>query len=109
MAEYGARRRIVGGGRKPLLGTLKDQLVDLVNEKRIRKDKVSCSWMALAGLTLFQPGRTEEEHDGEPIRFVASDQWVQNFMARNNLTLRERTNLTTLLDEVLVERTVSYM
>ncbi|KAG1686755.1 hypothetical protein DVH05_005963 [Phytophthora capsici] len=109
MAEYGARRRIVGGGRKPLLGTLKDQLVDLVNEKRIRKDKVSRSWIALAGLTLFQPDRTEEEYDDEPIRFVASDQWVQNFTAHNNLTLRERTNLTTLSDEVLVERAVSYM
>ncbi|KAG1688957.1 hypothetical protein DVH05_002943 [Phytophthora capsici] len=94
MAEYGARRRIVDGGRKPLLDLLEDQLVDLVYEKRIRKEKSV---------------RTEEEHDDEPIRFVASDQWVQNFMARNNLTLRKRTNLTTLSDEVLVERAVSYM
>ncbi|ETI39825.1 hypothetical protein F443_14596, partial [Phytophthora nicotianae P1569] len=63
----------------------------------------------LTVLSLFQASRTEEEHDDDPIRFVASDQWVQNFMTHNNLTLQKRTNVTTLSDEILVERAVSYM
>ncbi|KAE8891608.1 hypothetical protein PF010_g10072 [Phytophthora fragariae] len=43
LAEHGARRRIVGGGRRPLLGAVEDALIDLVYEKRIRKEKVSRS------------------------------------------------------------------
>ncbi|KAE9206047.1 hypothetical protein PF002_g20132 [Phytophthora fragariae] len=39
LAEHGARRRIVGGGRRPLLGAVEDALIDLVYEKRIRKEK----------------------------------------------------------------------
>ncbi|OWZ21105.1 hypothetical protein PHMEG_0004400 [Phytophthora megakarya] len=81
----------------------------MVYDKRIRKEKVSRCWIATAAIALFQDSRTEEEHEEDPIRFVASDPWIQNFMNRNNLTLRKRTNLTTLTDEVLVSRAVSYM
>ncbi|ETL87371.1 hypothetical protein L917_13415 [Phytophthora nicotianae] len=104
MAEHGARRRIVGGGRRPLLGAVEDTLVDLIYEKRIRKEKVSRSWIALMALELFHQSRTEEKHEEDPIRFVASDPWINNFMSRNNLPLRERTNLMTLTDDVLIER-----
>ncbi|ETP46621.1 hypothetical protein F442_07152, partial [Phytophthora nicotianae P10297] len=72
MAEHGARRRIVGGGRRPLLGAVEDALVDLIYEKRIRKEKVSRSWIALMALELFHQSRTEEKHEEDPIRFVAS-------------------------------------
>ncbi|GMF40927.1 unnamed protein product [Phytophthora lilii] len=109
MAEHGARRRIVGGGRRPLLGAVEDELVNLIYERRIRKEKVSRSWIALTALELFHQSRTEEEHEEDPIRFVASDPWINNFMSPNNLSLRRRTNLTTLTDDVLVERAVSYM
>ncbi|ETM40594.1 hypothetical protein L914_13502 [Phytophthora nicotianae] len=109
MAEHGARRRIVGGGRRPLLGAVEDTLVDLIYEKRIRKEKVSRSWIALMALELFHQSRTEEKHEEDPIRFVASDPWINNFMSRNNLPLRERTNLMTLTDDVLIERAVAYM
>ncbi|KAE8885310.1 hypothetical protein PF005_g26093 [Phytophthora fragariae] len=97
------------GARRPLLGVVEDALIDLIYEKRIRKEKVSRSWIALTAIQLFQASRMEEEQEEDPIRFVVSDSWVHNFMARNNLTLRKRTNLTTLTDDVLVDHVVAFM
>ncbi|ETO68144.1 hypothetical protein F444_15001, partial [Phytophthora nicotianae P1976] len=102
--ESVARFRLFGGGRKPLLGVVEDELVDLLYDKRLRKEKATREWIASTAIALFQASRTEKQHEDDPIRFVASDPWVQGFMKRNCLTLRKRTNLTTLGDDELVER-----
>ncbi|OWZ05711.1 hypothetical protein PHMEG_00022146, partial [Phytophthora megakarya] len=39
----------------------------------------------------------------------ASPKWVTEFMKWNDVSLRRRTNLTTLTDDQLVGRTMSYM
>ncbi|KAG2894612.1 hypothetical protein PC115_g18108 [Phytophthora cactorum] len=44
-----------------------------------------------------------------PPPFAASDYWVSNFMRRFEISLRRRTNLTVLDDDVLVNRAVCYM
>ncbi|KAG2837590.1 hypothetical protein PC118_g5067 [Phytophthora cactorum] len=54
-------------------------------------------------MTLF------DETGNSAQRFVASDNWVTRFMARYDLSMRRRTNLTTLTDDVLTDRAVSYM
>ncbi|KAG3119363.1 hypothetical protein PI125_g2083 [Phytophthora idaei] len=54
-------------------------------------------------MTLF------DETGNSAQRFVASDNWVTRFMARYDLSMRRRTNLTTLMDDVLTDRAVSYM
>ena len=41
--------------------------------------------------------------------FKASNSWISGFMKRYKLSLRRMTNLTTLSDEKLIERSVSYM
>lgn len=49
------------------------------------------------------------DNDDNDSVFTASDAWVSKFMKRNDLSLRRRTNLTVLTDDVLVGRAVSYM
>ena len=41
--------------------------------------------------------------------FKASNSWISGFMKRYKLSLRRITNLSTLSDEKLIERSVSYM
>ncbi|KAG4055305.1 hypothetical protein PC123_g9608 [Phytophthora cactorum] len=103
------RRRLQGAGRRPVLGEAEDTLVDLIYDRRLKKEKVTRDWIAAQARLMFHESRTEEEHEEHPIRFAASDAWVTAFMQRNNLSLRRRTNLTTLTDEVLVDRAVSFM
>ncbi|ETM33988.1 hypothetical protein L914_18829 [Phytophthora nicotianae] len=59
MAEHGARRRIVGGGRQPLLGAVQDALVDLIYEavpNKSTKKTPSDSWRQIPGSTTSCPG-----------------------------------------------------
>ncbi|KAG2922863.1 hypothetical protein PC129_g4550 [Phytophthora cactorum] len=109
LAATGSRRRLQGAGRRPVLGEAEDTLVDLIYDRRLKKEKVTRDWIAAQARLIFHESRTEEEHEEHPIRFAASDAWVTAFMQRNNLSLRRRTNLTTLTDEVLVDRAVSFM
>ncbi|ETO70560.1 hypothetical protein F444_12982 [Phytophthora nicotianae P1976] len=75
--ESVARFRLFGGGRKPLLGVVENELVDLLQVARKSSTKAT------------------QSDSSRPIRGC--------------LTLRKRTNLTTLGDDELVERAVSYM
>lgn len=90
--------RIPGGGRKPLLDTYEDLLLDHIVEKRVRKEKVSREWIANETRKLVSLPE-----------FVASERWVSSFMKRNGLSLRKVTNLTTLDDNTLLSRATSYM
>jgi hypothetical protein len=99
----GHRKRLPGAGRKPLLASVEETLFDLIIERRIRKEKVTRDWIAETALALF------EHSGGEAGTFLASENWVTRFMDRFDLTIRRRTNLTTLDDEVLVGRAVAYM
>ncbi|EGZ21369.1 hypothetical protein PHYSODRAFT_299119 [Phytophthora sojae] len=84
------------GGRRPLLGS-EDGLIELIYEKRIRKENVNRARTAPTAIQLFQASRTAEEHEDDP------DPWVHNFMVRNNFTFPKRTNLTTQTNEVMVD------
>lgn len=96
-AMDGSAYRVQGAGRKPILGGFENELLDLITERRVRKEKVSRQWIAEVAVGL---GITD---------FVASEHWVSNFMRRNDLSLRKVTNLTILNDVELVNRAVAYM
>ncbi|EGZ17502.1 hypothetical protein PHYSODRAFT_502988 [Phytophthora sojae] len=98
-----------GNRRRPVLGEAEDVLVDLIYNRRLLKEKVTRDWIAAQAHQLFRSSRTEEEHEEHPIGFAASDPWITAFMQRNGLSLRRRTNLTTLTDDELVSRAVSFM
>ncbi|KAG2993294.1 hypothetical protein PC128_g23739 [Phytophthora cactorum] len=57
-------------------------------------------------LTLYASEAAELQ---SPPPFAASDHWVSNFMRRFEISLRRRTNLTVLDDDVLVNRAVCNM
>ncbi|DAZ96046.1 TPA: hypothetical protein N0F65_000041, partial [Lagenidium giganteum] len=88
LATFNSRRRVEGGGRRPVLGELEDTLVDQIFDIGLRKEKVFRDWITAMAHQLFYDSRTEEEHEENPIRFTASDPWVA------------RTNLTTLTDKL---------
>ncbi|KAJ0395982.1 hypothetical protein ATCC90586_000001 [Pythium insidiosum] len=79
---------------------MEDMLFDEVINKRLRKEKVTRTWLAAMGAAIYASLR-EEDQDQAP--FAASAHWVSNFMSRYGLSLRRRTNLTILSDDVLVE------
>ncbi|KAG3243806.1 hypothetical protein PI124_g11373 [Phytophthora idaei] len=98
--------RVTGGGHKPLSETLEDLLYEKFVTKRTKKEKVTRSWLASMALTLYASEAAELQ---SPPPFAASDHWVSNFMRRFEISLRRRTNLTVLDDDVLVNRAVCYM
>lgn len=85
-------------------GGLEDLLLESIVLRRLKKENVTREWIAAQALQLYS-----EISDDHVRPFEASPHWVTGFMKRNDLTLRRRTNLTTLTDEQLVGRAVSYM
>ncbi|GMF28180.1 unnamed protein product [Phytophthora lilii] len=104
-AEPG-RLRVPGGGRRPLSAAMKEALYDEVVAKRLKKQKVTREWIGHMARVIFA---CQQSDTMGPSGFVASPHWVTWFMRRYGLSLRRRTNLTTLTDEVLVTRAISYM
>ncbi|KAG3070656.1 hypothetical protein PC121_g9440 [Phytophthora cactorum] len=102
----GGAARVAGGGHKPLSETLEELLYEEFVTKRTKKEKVTRSWLASMVLTLYA---SETAELPSPPPFAASDYWVSNFMRRFEISLRRRTNLTVLDDDVLVNRAVCYM
>ncbi|KAE8974795.1 hypothetical protein PR002_g25796 [Phytophthora rubi] len=82
---------------------MEDMIYDLVIDKRLRKEKVTREWIADQALVCHASPHAD---DNAPPPFAASQHWVSNFMTRYSLSLRRRTNLTTLSDEALVDRAV---
>ncbi|ETK74842.1 hypothetical protein L915_18437, partial [Phytophthora nicotianae] len=95
MAAQPHQKRLHDGGRKPLLGGLKDLHLDATIDHCLRKEKLTREWIGLAVKELY----TSLDENGS--RFVASDAWISKFMKRNDLSLLKRTNLTVLSDEAL--------
>ncbi|KAG2790045.1 hypothetical protein Pcac1_g852 [Phytophthora cactorum] len=106
LAADPASRRRAGGGRRPLSGAMEEALYDEVVAKRLKKEKVTRTWIGHMARVIFAcQGTTSASPDG----FMASPHWITGFMRRYGLSLRRRTNLTTLSDDKLVDRAVSYM
>ena len=101
LGEKCAKKRCLGGGRNPRLGELEDILFDNVLEMRGRNMKVSRCLIRATAETLAEQ---------EGIRgFKAGATWCNLFMSRFKLSLRRRTNLTTLTEDTLIQRCVDYM
>ncbi|KAG3044337.1 hypothetical protein PC121_g21970 [Phytophthora cactorum] len=85
---------------------MEEALYDEVVAKRLKKEKVTRAWIGHMARVIFAcQGTTSASPDG----FMASPHWITGFMRRYGLSLRRRTNMTTLSDDKLVDRAVSYM
>ena len=92
MESIDTQYRVYGGGRKPILETID---ASEVLEARIKKVKVKRSDI--------QDGAHVIAKSAGYISFKASDKWVYRFLKRHQLSLRWRTNLTTLTYIPVVE------
>ena len=98
--QSGARARVVGAGRKPLLGDMEECLFNEIVEMRVANVKVTRAFIC---------DRAQQMAAEHELEFSASKQWITNFMQRNRLSLRRTTNFTLLKEEELVSRAINYM
>ncbi|POM57482.1 Hypothetical protein PHPALM_38002 [Phytophthora palmivora] len=89
--------RLPGGCRRPLSASM---------EERLKKEKVTRSWIGYVAKVIY--ASQSHEHEAAS-NFIASPHWTTSFMRHYGLSLRRRTNLTTLSDDTLIDRAVSYM
>lgn len=94
-------RRVPGAGRKALLEEFETLIVDMILMERAEKHRVRRS-----DVLRWARGIARENNIDN---FKASDHWLHNFMQRNGLSLRKRTNLTTLDDNKLLNRAFEFM
>ena len=96
-----SKKRCYGAGRPTILGNMEELLFDVIVDMRIRKMKVTRTFVQAQATILAQGNNI----DG----FKASSTWCTSFMNRFKLSLRQMANLTTRTDDQLVQRTVDYM
>jgi hypothetical protein len=97
----GHKKRAVGGGRKPVLGDFEGDIVTEILNLRLMKYKVTRQFIADRAMIIAEASNFTT--------FKASGRWVSEFMERHGLSLRRATNLTTLTDDVLLNRAVDFM
>ncbi|KAG2916214.1 hypothetical protein PC110_g4959 [Phytophthora cactorum] len=85
---------------------MKEALYNEIVAKRLQKQKVIRAWIGHMARVTAACQNTDRVG---PSGFYASPNWISSFMAWYGLPLRRRTNLTTLSDDTLVDRAVSYM
>ncbi|KAG6963825.1 hypothetical protein JG688_00007973 [Phytophthora aleatoria] len=85
---------------------MQEALYDEAVTKRLKKQKVTRGWIGHMARVFFA---CQQSNSAGPDGFAASPHWVTGFTRRYGLSLRRRTNLATLTNEVLVDRAVSYM
>ncbi|KAI9981577.1 hypothetical protein PInf_009333 [Phytophthora infestans] len=87
-----------------LAETLEELLYEEFVTKRTEKEMVTRSRLANMAIIIYA---RETKGQDAPL-FAASDNWVSNFMIHFEISLRRQTNLTTLEDDMLVDRAVAY-
>ena len=102
-SNKGRKARKLGGGRKPSLGYIEEIVAGEIIERRIRKEKVTRAQISEIAIAIAASEGFEDES------FEASPKWVTSFMKRHNFSLRSTTNLTTLTDDILLDRAYEYM
>ena len=76
------KRRLSGGGRKPFLGNLEEELVEKIIDEREKHHHVPCILITVWAQQLATKHNLRE--------FRASRGWPFNFMQRSNLSIRRR-------------------
>lgn len=100
------RKHLEGGGRRPFDVGLEDELLEWVHERRSSGLSISRAMISHKAQAIHeQKCRTAQVSPS----FIASDGWVQKFMARNGLSVRHRsTELQKDLDR-LIDKLIAYI
>lgn len=114
-----SRKRLQGGGRKPLSTELEDRVREWIHDMRARGQRVSKRAISKKGEIIWRELKssngtdvTAGSDDNEEISqqdFKASNGWVVRFMNRHGLTLRKRTSLAQHDPDNLIDRVISFI
>jgi len=98
------RKRLDGGGRKPLDQQMEEVLVEWIYDRRDKGLRVSRKLIMKKALFVYNEKAKE---NGKT--FVASTGWLQKFMHRNGLSLRRKTSVAQKDPSKLIDKLVSYI
>ena len=88
-------RRLSGGGRKPKLQELEDELIEWIKGKNSKGLRVKDLYIKQKALTLFNQAKIDGVIDPE-VEFAASPGWVSKFKIRHKLVSRRQTSCRSL-------------
>lgn len=99
------RKKLTGGGRKPLSTKLEERLLEWINSRHNQGLQVSCRLITKKAEIIYHDIKGCNNVDDE--NFKASKSWLNRFMERNSLTLRKQTSFPQKDLEGLVAKLVS--
>ncbi|XP_014678488.1 PREDICTED: tigger transposable element-derived protein 1-like [Priapulus caudatus] len=95
------RRKLDGGGRRPLDENLETELVQWIEDQRAQRLRVTRKRVQRRALELF-------DHENADSPFVASRGWLEKFFNRHGITLRRRTTLAQKVPDAVIPKLMSY-
>ena len=96
------KKRLSGGGRKPLSEELESLTLEWVLNRRLKGLRVSRKLIRKKALLLFKEMGDESD-------FVGSKGWCEKFMKRNGLSLRRKTTVCQKDPEMVIAKLVAYV
>ena len=102
------RKRLDGGGRKPLDQQMEEVLVEWIYDRRDKGLRVSRKLIMKKALFVYNEKAKENDSENSKT-FVASTGWLQKFMHRNGLSLRRKTSVAQKDPSKLIDKLVSYI
>jgi transposase-like protein len=100
------RKRIDGAGRKLTSENLERIVLNWIEDQRLLKHRVSRKMIMRKATELFNK---DEFDDATRDHFKARRGWVDNFLERNNLTIRKRTTVSQKTPYQLIPKLVSFV
>ena len=100
------RKRLEGGGRKPFDVGLEDELLEWVHERRSSGLRVSRAMISHKARAIHEQKCKAGQVSPS---FIASNGWVQKFMARNGLSVRRRTTESQKDPDRLIDKLIAYI
>lgn len=98
------KKRLAGGGRKPLSDELEKNVLEWILERRSKGLRVS-RILIMKKASLFY----KEMENTTDTEFSASRGWCENFMRRNGLSLRRKTSVCQKDPDMVISKLVAYV
>ena len=98
------RKRLAGGGRKPLSEELERKVLEWILDRRSKG--LCVSRVLIMKKTTIIYSNMEDNNDAE---FSASRGWCENFMRRNGLSLRRKTFVCQKDPEMVISKLIAYV
>ena len=98
------KKRLPGGGRKPLSSELESLVLEWVLDRRLQGLRVSRTLIRKKAAILFK-----EIEDTSESEFPASKGWCEKFMRRNGLSLRRKTSVCQKDPDMVIAKLVAYV